>query len=119
MDGVFSCEGSQGKILNCVVYRATIMLYNSHVTAEELLNETYVWLQSRPSIIIDGVLVSVDQNPTSLLDSDECLASDLVTTESNTVVSVIVGLSVTTAILLLITIIVIFAVLFWWRQGKR
>ena len=118
IDDAFSCRGSQGELGNTVVYRAMITLQvPSLITdADDIVDVISDWVESKPSVTVNGLALAVDPNCPVMLDSfdsSDCVisnqASPLSSSSSSLSVGTIVGVVVAAiiAVLLLVTLIVV------------
>ena len=88
IDDTFSCRGSQGEFKNTVVYRATITLQVpvSVSDADSIVDVINEWVQSKPSVTVDKVILELDPNCPAMLDSvtsDDCVAEAPPTNQAN------------------------------------
>ena len=115
-DDAFSCRGSQGQFRNTVEYRAMITLQvpASTTNADGIVSIISDWLESEPSVTVNDVVLDLDPNcPTKLdsFNSNDCVteAPSDQTDQSSSSVGIIAGavVAVIVVILLLITAVVI------------
>ena len=71
IDDAFSCRGSQGEFKNTVVYRAMITLQvpASITDADGIVDVINDWIESKPSVTVNGLALAVDPNCPAMLDS--------------------------------------------------
>ena len=121
IEDTFSCRGSKGDFRNTVVYRGMIVLQvpASITDADDIVTYIYQWVQTKPSVRINGITLALDPScPTVLdsFDSDDCVTentSDQASSPSSSSLSplsVIIGAAVLIAIIILLIIIVIIVI---------
>ena len=120
IDDTFSCRGSKGQFRNTVVYRGMIALQvpRSITDADDIVTYIYQWVQTKPSVRINGITLALDPSCPTVLDSFD--SNDCVTKESPDQISsssssplplsVIIGAAVLIAIIILLVIIVIIVI---------
>ena len=121
VDDTFSCRGSKGQFRNTVVYRGMIALQvpRSITDADDIVTYIYQWVQTKPSVRINGITLALDPSCPTVLDSFD--SNDCVTDESSDQTSssssssslplnVIIGAAVLIAIIILLVIIVIIVI---------
>ena len=112
--------------MNSVVYRATITLQNSKTAADDVVNEIYQWVQSEPSIIVNGITLDIDPScPTLLksLDADNCFINDTVSnqqeqTTNGVSAAVIIGPIVGVLVVLLILLVIAVCILYRCNKSQ-
>ena len=116
IDGTFSCRGSQGQFENTVVYRAMISLdVPSTITdADDIVTDINQWVQTEPSVKVNGVTLALDPEcPTVLdsFDSNDCVTetpvSQTKSSSSSPSLITIIGTAAGVIIIILLLIIVI------------
>ena len=83
-DGAFSCFGPQGNYLNSVVYKAIIRVKNSDIDANQLVNATHHWVQMKPSIVVNEMMIDIDSSCLTIrdpFDDKDCFTNDTVSTQ--------------------------------------
>ena len=115
--------------MNSVVYRATITLQNSKTAADDVVNEIYQWVQSEPSIVVNGITLDIDPScPTLLesLDADDCFINDTVSNQQEETTSsmsavVIIGMILGLLVALFIFLVIVVSILYYCHktQPKR
>ena len=128
-DDAFSCRGSQGEFRNAVVYRAMITLQvpASITDADSIVNILSDWVESKPSVTVNGLALAVDPNCPAMLDSfdsSDCVIPNQAnppSSSSSQSIGIIIGAIVVTviAILLLITVIVIIIMYYRHKSSYR
>ena len=115
VDDSFSCRRSQGEFRNTVVYRARIILeVPSFITnANNIVTMLNEWVESEPSVRVDGSTLDIDSNCPTMLDSfksSDCEVPTEGTKPSpSSSTGIIIGAAVAAAVvvLFLITAVVI------------
>ena len=136
IDDSFSCRGSRGEYKNTVVYRAMISLQVPATIsdADDIVNVISEWVQFKPSVTVDKVVLEIDPNCPALLDSatsDDCAgpsneapSTDQVneqlssSSSSSTLIGIIVGAIVGLIIVLILIIIIIGFVIYSRRKSS-
>ena len=121
IDESFSCRGSQGEFKNTVVYRAMIALQVPATIsdADDIVNVINEWVQFKPSVTVDKVILEVDPNCPAFLDSvtsDDCVvpSSEAPSTDqvnepssSSSSSSMLIGIIVGTVVIIIVLILII------------
>ena len=124
IEDTFSCRGSQEEFGNTVVYRAMIILQvpGTITDANDIVANINQWVQSEPSVIVNGITLALDSGCPAMLDSfdsNDCITeapSDQTdpssSSSSSSPISIIIGAgaaagAIVIIILLLITVVVI------------
>lgn len=120
IDDAFSCQGSQGEFKNTVVYRARIALPPSTTNADDIVTEIGKWVQTKPSVRVNEVILYLDPSCLVMLDSfdsDDCVTKAPPpqanqSSSSSLSVGIIIGVAVGAVfiIILLVTAVVIIVV---------
>ena len=120
IDDAFSCQGSQGEFEDTVVYRAMITLQvpASITDADSIVTNINQWVQTKPRVRVDGVILDVDPDCPTMLDSfnsDDCViegpsnqANPM--SSSSLPVAIIIGAAAAVVVIVLIVIIIIVVV---------
>ena len=71
IEDTFSCRGSQEEFRNTVVYRAMIILQvpGTIIDANDIVANINQWVQSEPSVIVNGITLALDSGCPAMLDS--------------------------------------------------
>ena len=127
-DDAFSCRGSQGEFRNAVVYRAMITLQvpASITDADNIVNLLSDWVESKPSVAVNGLALAVDPNCPAMLDSfdsSDCVVPNQANSPSSSssqsvgiIVGAIVWAIVATVIAILLLITVIMIIIMYYRH---
>ena len=126
----FSCRGSQGEFSNTVVFRAMITLQVpvSISDADDIVNLISEWVQSKPSVTVNKVILEIDPDCPAMLDSltsDDCATkapppnqvNQSSSSSSSLPIGIIVGAAVA-AVIILLLIIIIVAIVMYRRRRK-
>ena len=117
INDAFSCQGSQGQLRNTVVYRAMITLQvpASITDADNIVTIINQWVQTEPRVRVDGVILDVDPDCPTMLDSfnsDDCVIEgpSNPTSSSSSPVGIIIGVVVAAVVVVIVVIIIILAI---------
>lgn len=72
VDEGFSCRGSQGNVVNTVVFRGKVIVLASasFSTADDVVGHIIAdWVESSPTISVAAVTLAIDPNCPAMLDS--------------------------------------------------
>ena len=121
IDDAFSCQGSQGQFRNTVVYRAmvTLQVPASITDADNIVTNINQWVQTEPRVRVDGVILDVDPDCPTMLDSfnsDDCVI-EVPSNQVNPVslsspVGIITGGAAAALVVVILIIIVIIIVVY-------
>ena len=129
----FSCRGSIGQFSNTVVYRAMITLQvpSSITDADDIVATINKWVQTEPSVRVNGVTLDVDSGCPTMLDSfaaDDCIVPPVQTdpppspssssssSSSSPPYGIIIGAGVAVVVIILLLIIVIVIIVVYRRH---
>ena len=120
----FSCRESQGQFRNTVVYRAMIILQvpASITDADDIVSNINLWVQSEPSVIVDGITLALDPGCPAVLDSfdsNDCESpSDQAnpSSSSSLLITIIVGVAVAVVVIILLLIIAAVTIVVYRRR---
>ena len=122
----FSCRGSIGQFSNTVVYRANITLQvpSSITDADDIVTIINQWVQTKPSVRVNGVTLDVDSGCPTMLDSfaaDDCIVPPVQTnpppsSSSSPPYGIIIGAGVAVVVIILLLIIVIVIIVVYRRH---
>ena len=132
IDDAFSCKESQGQFGNTVVYRAmiTLLVPTSITDADSIVTNIIQWVQTEPRMRVDGVILDVDPDCPTMLDSfnsDDCViempsnptSSSLSSPSSSSSSPVgIIVVVVVTAVFAVIVVIIIVMIVIIYRRHK-
>ena len=124
IEDTFSCRGSQGEFSNTVVYRAMITLQvpDTITDANDIVAYIDQWVQTEPSVIVNGITLALDSECPAMLDSfnsDDCISetsSDQTnpSSSSSSAISILIGAGAAAVVIfimiLLLTIVVLIVV---------
>ena len=128
IDDAFSCQGSQGEFEDTVVYRAMITLQvpASITDADSIVTNINQWVQTKPRVRVDGVILDVDPDCPTMLDSfnsDDCVTEEPSnqanpTSTSSSPVGVIIGTAaaISVAVVVVIVLIIVIIILVYCRR---
>ena len=125
IDDAFSCRGSQGEFRNTVVYRAMITLQvpTSPTGADNIVTEINKWVQTMPSLLVNGIILDLDPDCPAMLESfasNDCDAETILpsnqSTSSPLSTGIIIGVAVTAIVIILLLIIVIVVIIVYFRR---
>ena len=127
IDNAFSCQGSQGEFGDTVVYRAMITLHvpASITDAGNIVTNINEWVQTKPRVRVDGVILDVDPDCPTMLDSfnsDDCVIEGPSnqanpTSSSSSPVATIIGAAAAAVVVIVLIVIVIIAVVYHRRKS--
>ena len=120
----FSCRGSQGQFRNTVVYRAMIILQvpDTITDADDIVSNINQWVQTEPSVIIEGITLALDPGCPAVLDSfdsNDCESpSDQAnpSSSSSLPIAIIIGVAVAVVVIILLLIIAAIAIVVYRRH---
>ena len=120
----FSCRESQGQFRNTVVYRAMIILQvpASITDANDIVSNINQWVQSEPSVIVEGIALDLDPGCPAVLDSfdsNDCESpSDQAnpSSSSSLPIAIIIGVTVAVVVIILLLIIAAVAIVVYRRR---
>ena len=121
IDDAFSCQGSRGRFRNTVVYRSmvTLQVPASITDANSIVININQWVQTEPRVRVDGVILDVDPDCPTMLDSfnsDDCfieVSSNQVNPASlSSSVGIITGGAAAALVVVILIIIVIIIVVY-------
>ena len=126
IDDAFSCQGSQGEFRNTVVYRAMITLQvpASITDADNIVTNINQWVQTKPRVRVDGVILDVDPDCPTMLDSfnsDDCVIEGPSNqanpaSSSSSPVVIIIGAAAAVAAVVVIVLIIVIVILVYCRH---
>ena len=132
IDDAFSCKESQGQFGNTVVYRAmiTLLVPTSITDADSIVTNIIQWVQTEPRMRVDGVILDVDPDCPTMLDSfnsDDCViempsnptsssSSSSPSSSSSSPVGIIVVVVVTAVFAVIVVIIIVMIVIIYRRH---
>ena len=129
IDDTFSCRGSQGEFRKTVVYRAMIILQvpDSITDADDIVNDISQWVQTEPSVIVNGITLAIDPDCPAMLDSFD--SNDCVTethsdqtnppSSSSIPITIIIGAAVAIVVIILLVIIVVVVFVMYHRRMSK
>jgi len=138
-DYAFSCRGSQGQFRNTVVFRAIISLQvpASVTDANDIVKILSDWVESMPSLTVNGIALALDSGCPAMLDSfdsNDCVteapptdqtsqpssssSSSSSSLSSSTGITAGAGAAAAVVILLLIIVILIIIILYRRRKSR-
>ena len=117
IDDAFSCQGSRGQFGNTVVYRAmiTLQICASITDADSIVMNISQWVQTKPRVRVNKVILDVDPDCPTMLDSfnsDDCVIEgpSNPTSSSSSPVGIIIGVVVAAVVVVIVVIIIIIAI---------
>ena len=123
IEDTFSCRGSRGQFSNTVVYRAMITLQvpSSITDADDIVANISQWVQTEPSVEVNGVILDVDSGCPTMLDSsdaDDCTVqtNPPSSSSSSPPYGIIIGAGVAVVVIILLLIIVIVIIVVYRRH---
>ena len=131
IDDAFSCKESQGQFRNTVVYRAMItLLVPTLITdADNIVTNISQWVQTEPRMRVDSVILDVDPDCPTMLDSfnsDDCVievpsnptssSSSSPSSSSSSPVGIIVGVVVTAVVAVIVVVVIVITVIMYRRH---
>ena len=128
IDDAFSCQGSQGQLRNTVVYRAMITLQvpAAITDADNIVTNINQWVQTEPRVRVDGVILDVDPDCPTMLDSfnsDDCVIevpsnpTSSSSSSPSSLVGIIIGV-VVAAVVVVIVVIILVIIIAMYRRRK-
>ena len=135
IDDAFSCHGFQEEFRNTVVYRAMITLRVpfSVTDADDIVNLLSNWVESMPSMTVNGIALTLDPGCPAMLDSfdsNDCVTeaphtdqtnqptSSSSSSSSSSSVGIIVGATVAAVVILLLIIVAIILYIYYRRKSS-
>ena len=115
-DDAFSCQGSRGQFRNTVVYRAmiTLQICASITDADSIVMNISQWVQTKPRVRVNKVILDVDPDCPTMLDSfnsDDCVTERPSNpTSSSSPVGIIIGVVVAAVVVVIVVIIIIITI---------
>ena len=129
IDDAFSCRGSQGELKNTVVYRAMITLQMPALItdADGIVDVISDWVESKPSVTVNGLALAVDPKCPAMLDSfdsSDCVVPNQANPSSpsssqsiGTIIAAVVATII--AVLLLVTVVVVIIIYHRHKSSYR
>jgi len=117
----FSCQASQGRLEDTVVFRASIKNVQGLISAiyvDDVSTDIKNWVNTQPNLTVSQLVLTVDPNcPTSFdsFESEDCTITDQSTSNDASSIAIVSGSVLATA-LILITIIIVVAM--WCYKQK-
>ena len=130
IEDAFSCRGSQGEFSNTVVYRAMITLQvpDTMTDADDIVANINQWVQTEPSVIVNGITLALDSKCPAMLDSfdsNDCISetsSDQTnpSSSSSSPISIIIGAGAAAAavLIMILLLIVLVMIIVGYRKCK-
>ena len=126
IEETFSCRGSRGQFRNTVVYRAMITLQvpPSITDADDIFTNINQWVQTEPSVRVNGITLYLDSECPAMLDSFDsidCVAeasSDRTNQSSSSSIGIIIGAAVASVVIILLLIIAVVIIVVYCRRKR-